>query len=137
MNVRIIVAALVLFSAAALLFGRPSDPSDSQLPFDSEVWKHQAEDDGRPKSIPDLWKHREADNVRLRMVSDVKPKLMGISKAEVEKLLGTPMKDVGSLGDPGDYFYSLAVYERFMDTDGVLLHIKFKNDRVTSVDAEG
>jgi hypothetical protein len=129
MNVRIIVAALVVFSAAALLFGRSSD---SQLPFDTEVWKHQAEDDGRPKSIPDLWKHREADNVRLRMVSDLKPKLMGISKAEVEQLLGTPVKGLESL-HPTNYYYVLGTQERFLDTDGIWLSLKFENDRANDV----
>lgn len=125
-NVRIVVAALVLF-ASALLFGHHSE---SQLPFDAEVWKHAGEDDGRPHMISDLWKQRDG-NVRLRMVSDLKPKLMGITKAEVAQLLGEPVTDVGLY--PGDYYYVLGIQKKFGDTDGIWLCLKFKNDRVEAV----
>ncbi len=108
----IIVAALLLFSVVMLLFGHRSD---SPLQFDSEVWKHQ-----------------ENSNQRLRMVSDLKPKLMGISKVEVEQLLGTPRKDLGS-SNRAEYFYLLGTEERFLDTDGIWLRIKFKNDCVNDV----
>jgi len=126
--VRIVVAALVLFSASALLFVHDSR---SQLPFDAEAWKHAGGDSERPHRISDLWKHQQ-ENLRLKMVTDLKPKLMGICKAEVEQLLGEPVTDVGLY--PGDcYYYVLGTQQRFGDTDGIWLCLKFKNDRVDSV----
>lgn len=109
----IVVTALLLLSVVALLFVHRSE--SSPLKFDTKIWKHQ-----------------EDSNERLRMVSDLKPKLAGISKAEVEKLLGTPRKDVAGLY-PADYIYLLGTQGRLFDVDGVWLCIKFKDDRVKDV----
>ena len=107
----IVLAVVLLFSTVALVFGHRSE---TPLLFDREVWK------------------READNERLRMVSDLTPKLMGISKAQVEHLLGEPVTDVGLY--PGDYFYYvLGTQKKFGDTDGIWLCLKFKNNRVDAV----
>ncbi len=101
---------MLLISTVELLVNHNSE---SPIPFDSEVWKSQE------------------SNERLRMVNDLKPKLMGISKANVEQLLGTPRKDVGN--HPAECFYLLGTMESFLDTDGVWLRIKYENDRVNDV----
>jgi hypothetical protein len=127
----IVVAVLILLSFAALLFGHRSD---SQLPFDKKVWQDQeAQEDTRSKSIPDLWKHQEDGNVRFKMVNDLKPKLIGSNKADVEKLLGIPERDFDPINHPGDDYYLLGTRERFFDTDGLWLWVKFEKDRVDDV----
>jgi hypothetical protein len=108
----IVLASLALLSAAALLFGHHSD---TPLPFNTEVWKQH-----------------EDTNERLRMVGDLKPKLVNSSKAEVERLLGTPRRDFDPL-HPNDYYYLLGTQESFLDTDGIWLCLKFENDRVHDV----
>ena len=107
----IVVAVLVLFSAVVLF----AHPRESALPFDAEAWNHQGD-----------------SNQRLRMVSDLKLKLMRMSKAEVKQLLGEPVTNVGLY--PGDYYYYvLGTQKRFGDTDGIWLCLKFINDRVDAV----
>lgn len=110
-NVGILVAASLLLLAVGLLL---PNYSDSPIPFDSEVWKHQ-----------------EDSNERLRMVSDLKPKLIGISKAEVEQLLGEPAGEL----EPGyEYSYLLGVHRLFFwPIDGIWLSIKFESGRVSDV----
>jgi hypothetical protein len=109
----IVVAALLLYSAVVLLFGHLSE---SPIPFDAEVWKHQ-----------------EDSNERLRMVSDLKPKLMGITKRQVEEMLGEPRKDVAGLCPGHEHTYLLGVVGRLGPDDGIWLCINFENDRVKDV----
>lgn len=107
------VTAILLLLASVWL--ALAHRSESPLKFDAEVWKH-----------------RQDNNERLRMVSDLKPKLMGASKSAVQNLLGTPITNVGLYR--GDYYYYvLGTQERFGDTDGLWLCLKFKNDLVDSL----
>lgn len=113
-NVSIVITTIVvLFLAALLLFGdRPGTP----IPFDSTDWKEGGN-----------------TNERLRMVSDLKPKLMGIPKEEVERLLGAPNNDIGA-PDGGEYYYLLGTVRPLLfGTDGVWLRIKFEKERVNQV----
>ncbi len=105
--------AVVLLSSAVLLL--LAHRSDTPLQFDTKVWKHQ-----------------ENSNERLRMVSDLKPKLMGIRREQVQQLLGTPRKDF-LRSEPAHFYYLLGTKERLGDTDGVWLRIKFEKDRVNDI----
>lgn len=109
----IVVAALLSISAVVFLFWHHSD---SPRPFDTQVWKHQQD-----------------TNERLRMVDDLKPKLMGLSKAEVEQLLGAPRTDAAGLYRGYEYSYLLGTVGRLLDDDGMWLCIRFKKDRVHDV----
>jgi hypothetical protein len=110
-KIAILAVALVICWAAVLLF---APKSESPIPFEPEAWR------------------REVDgNKRLRMVDDLKPKLMGIGKQKVEQLLGAPRKDVGTLYPGYEYSYLLGTDRRLLDEDGIWLCIKFeKDDRV-------
>lgn len=107
-----ILTSVLMFSFF-MLFIR--NASESSIPFDAGIWKRE-----------------ENSNKRLQMVSSLKLRLNGISKAEVERLLGTPRMDVGGLFG-ADFVYLLGVQRRLFDDDGVWLCIKFKNDRVSDV----
>lgn len=108
-NMRTVAGALLLLSAAALVFGRHSE---SQIPFDSAIWKHQVN-----------------SSERLRMVGDLKTKLISSGREEIEQILGEPRRGFDSL-HPNDYYYLLGTQERLLDTDGIWLRITFQNDRV-------
>lgn len=108
-----LIVSLIIFSAAVLTFGDHPQPP---LSFDSQVWKQQ-----------------EYSNQRLRMVDDLKPKLMGLSKRDVEQLLGTPRDDLPRL-EAEEYNYLLGTERPLLiGMDGVWLRIKFESDHVNHV----
>lgn len=102
-------------------------------PFDKKIWNQQNEGEASDDKDPNLlsiWTNR---NVCLKMFDDLKPKLIGITKKEVEQLLGTPDPNLDEADNPTDYYYLLGTKERILDTDGLWMCHKFKNDRVTQV----
>lgn len=93
--------------------------SDSELAFDSAVWKK-----GEP------------NKVRLRMVHDLmnRHKLVGMKKSELETLLGKPESEGwGSSRPKDDYVYCLGTEWTFFDEDGWLMEVKFQEGVVTEV----
>ena len=70
------------------------------------------------------------DPIRIKMVDDLlnKNKLIGMSKSEVNNLLGVPPK-TGYFSNY-DYVYWLGPERGFMSIDSEWLVIKFENDRV-------
>ncbi|MBS1999377.1 MAG: hypothetical protein JSS86_23785, partial [Cyanobacteria bacterium SZAS LIN-2] len=108
----------IYFTFVAKLFGGPILESIiHQRPFDSTVWKESL-------------KSKSSDQVRLNMVDDLlsKNKLVGMSRADVEKLIGKP--------PPTEYFseyqyvYWLGPERGFISIDSEWLALKFKDDVV-------
>lgn len=92
--------------------------SDSELAFDSAVWKK-----GEP------------NKVRFRMYHDLMNthKLVGMRRTEVEKLLGEP-ENYGNTFPKGDYVYFLGMKKTLIFDDfGYLMHVKFQDGVVTEV----
>jgi hypothetical protein len=126
-NTKIKIAgfAVAAFFICVVGAGFLGQHSESPLPFDREAWKRQ--------------KGHEDTNERLRMVGDLKTKLMGISKAEVEQLLGTPGSELEPVTracrDAGyEYTYLLGVHRVFScPIDGIWLCINFQSGRVSDV----
>ena len=117
--------SLAVVLTASLLFVQNWN---AQRPFDREIWLHYDDDSEQGTSpISNSWKDY---NVRLKMIDDLKPKLLGISKTEVENLLGKPDPDMNPADYSTDYYYLLGTRERILDTDGLWLHLKFENDHV-------
>jgi hypothetical protein len=110
----IVASALLLVSVVLLFFGHRQH-TESPLPFDPKAWK------------------REEPNQRLRMVSDLKPKLMGMTKTQLEGMLGESRTDVGELLPGYRYTYLLGTQQRLLDEDGIWLCIKFQNSLVSDV----
>ena len=106
------ITVSALFLVIALL---PGLSPETQLPFNTEVWNRNGD-----------------NNDRLRMVEDLRLKLVGHNKAAVRKLLGEPITDLQRF--PGDYYYyGLGTRKRLFDTDGIWLCIKFRNGQTDVV----
>ncbi|MSU55855.1 MAG: hypothetical protein EXS51_00890 [Candidatus Taylorbacteria bacterium] len=109
--------ALVYVSIIGYLFLVPviSDYAH-RTQFDSASWKDE--------QLVDNWEN----SIRLRMVDDLlrKHELVGMSKNQVDELLGVP-KPTGYFSDY-DYVYWLGPKRRFVSTDDEWLGIKFKNN---------
>lgn len=116
-KVKIVVSAIASCCCITAALGYNWYCGNSDFPFDSEIWK------------------QTANNDRLRMVHDLKHKLPGLRKADVEKLLGQPREDaMGNIYPAFDYIYPLGTKKRPFDEDGIWLLIKFTNDAVTDVE---
>ncbi|MBU6455395.1 MAG: hypothetical protein KGS72_26730 [Cyanobacteria bacterium REEB67] len=91
--------------------------------FDSEAWKKVATAQSGQRENP----------VCLRMVDDLlaRYKLEGMSRAEVEKLLGKP--PTTNYFKEYDFVYMLGPERSFISIDSEWLCIKFKNDVVSEV----
>ncbi len=100
------------------VLARPSPPDVRQIPFDSVAWKRADE----------IENHR---TVRSQMVDQLigSGRLDGLKPLEVEKLLGSPLRDMNSAGVDGQRWnmaYFLG-WERsgFMSLDDEFLVIRF------------
>ena len=87
--------------------------------FDSQVWKESLRGD-------------DYKEVRLRMVDDLlkKHNLIGMSKEEIDKLLGVPPKT--SYFKKYDYVYRLGQERDLIPIDSEWLVIKFENGKVAA-----
>lgn len=114
-----LIAAIYLWIFSYIFFLNPAITDYSQrIHFDSIIWQD-------PKS------ERAWDNpVRLRMVNDLLKKhpLVGMSKIQVNKLLGIP-KQTGYFRGY-DYVYWLGPERGFISIDSEWLGIKFKDNNV-------
>jgi hypothetical protein len=115
---------LVLLGLAGLVagpfwffFGDDIREYFGRVPFESAAWR-----DGERIDFE--------DSVRLRMVDDLlrRHHLVGMSKAEIDELLGPPTETGGFAGY--DYAYLLGPERAFFRTDSEWLVIKFDQGRV-------
>ena len=96
--------------------------------FVSEKWKKSLTDVNKEKSV--VWLLNGDESVRLNMVDDLlrRYKLVGMSRTELEALLGKP-PPTGYFANY-DYVYWLGPERGFISIDSEWLCIKFKDDIV-------
>lgn len=101
----------------AIVLTAPPAPTINHIPFNAEAW--------RANPVSDL-ESMTLGTIRQTMVDDLlkQRRLIGMSRAEVEKLLGTPGK-----GMNGEFEYLLGSERSSLAMDPEVLHIFFENDR--------
>jgi hypothetical protein len=114
-DVKVVGIAVTLF-LCTVAFGYRWYSTNCDIAFDSAEWK-MAED----------------NNDRRRMVHDLmaRHKLVGMTKSDIDKLLGVARMDVYRDSFPGyDYIYQIGTDRTFGDEDWWWLGLKFQDNVV-------